>query len=219
MPAPAEGAAPAEAGRAPQLPTPQSTPLIPTLPSDRTDLAYGAYQRGLYVSALKYATARVEANRNDTAAMTLLGELYAQGLAVPQDFAEAASWYRLAQAEIADAQYALAVLYREGRGVPVDRIRMANWLARAADNGNLPAQVEYAIALFNGDGTARSEEEAARWFERAAWRGNPIYQNRMARILDSFLFRPTRWTCPPRATAAPQTRRPAAIPVTKDPKA
>ncbi|APF38275.1 TPR repeat [Chelatococcus sambhunathii] len=263
LPAPAEGAAPAEAGRAPQLPTPQSTPLIPTLPSDRTDLAYGAYQRGLYVSALKYATARVEANRNDTAAMTLLGELYAQGLAVPQDFAEAASWYRLAhekgdanatfalamlamdglglpknraqaetlleqaaakghpvasynlallllprrteggderavalleraaQAEIADAQYALAVLYREGRGVPVDRIRMANWLARAADNGNLPAQVEYAIALFNGDGTARSEEEAARWFERAAWRGNPIAQNRLARILAAGRGRPT----------------------------
>src|SRR5690606_23544949 len=206
--------------------------------SDRTDLAYGAYQRGLYVSALKYATARVEANRNDAAAMTLLGELYAQGLAVPPDFAEAASWYRLAhekgdahatfapamlttngqglardrtraealleeaagkghpvasynlallllpkrteadderavalleraaEADIGDAQYALAVLYREGRGVPVNRIKMAEWLARAAENDNVPAQVEYAIALFNGDGTARSEEEAARWFER-----------------------------------------------------
>ena len=60
------------------------------------DLAYGAYQRGLYITALREATARLERNREDAAAMTLLGELYNQGLGVAADPAKAMEWYRLA---------------------------------------------------------------------------------------------------------------------------
>ena len=60
------------------------------------DMAYGAYQRGLYVTALREATQRLEKTPNDSAAMTLLGELYNQGLGVPQDSVKAAEWYRLA---------------------------------------------------------------------------------------------------------------------------
>ena len=47
------------------------------------DLAYGAYQRGLYNQALREATLRLEKDKTDSAAMTLLGELYNQGLGVP----------------------------------------------------------------------------------------------------------------------------------------
>ena len=44
------------------------------------DLAYGAFQRGHYLTAFNEASKR--AQQNDPAAMTLLGEIYAQGLGV-----------------------------------------------------------------------------------------------------------------------------------------
>ena len=66
-------------------------------PTDRTpDFAYGAYQRGQYVTAFREATKRIEADRKDVAAMTLLGELYNQGLGIKPDPVKAADWYRLA---------------------------------------------------------------------------------------------------------------------------
>src|SRR6188472_4245049 len=43
------------------------------------DLAYGAFQRGHYVTAFSIATQRAD-EQKDVKAMTLLGELYANGL-------------------------------------------------------------------------------------------------------------------------------------------
>ena len=82
------------------------------------DLAYGAYQRGLYVTAFREATARLERNPADAAAMTLLGELHNQGLGVAPDPAKAAEWYRLA-ARHGDghALYALGIMAVDGRGM------------------------------------------------------------------------------------------------------
>jgi TPR repeat protein len=47
----------------------------------------------------------------------------------------------------------------------------------------LDAEVEYAIALFNGTGTTKDEPRATALFRKAAMRGSPIAQNRLARIL------------------------------------
>ena len=60
------------------------------------DLAYGAYQRGLYNRGVPRGDLRLEKNNDDAAAMTLLGELYNQGLGVPSSPTKAAEWYRLA---------------------------------------------------------------------------------------------------------------------------
>lgn len=242
----------------PQAPErPAGAVEIPNLPAPRgnVDLAYGAYQRGLYTTALREATARVERDANDAAALTLLGELYVQGLGVPRDYRKAADWYRLAtargnaaaafalgtmylegrgmardpkagielldqaaglghgpasynlalllistgddgdlgravtllrrasDADLGDAQYALAVLLKQGRGAPPDEAEAARLMKRAAENGAMAAEVEYAIMLFNGDGVLKDEAAAARLFARAAGRGNAIAQNRLARIL------------------------------------
>lgn len=86
-------------------------------------------------------------------------------------------------AELGDAQYALASLYRQGRGVERSDDNAADLMRRAAANGSLAGEVELAIMTFNGEGTGRDEEAAARLFERAATRGNAIAQNRLARIL------------------------------------
>ena len=53
--------------------------------------------------------------------------------------------------------------------------------AAAADNTD--AQVEFAIALFNGVGVTKDETRAAELLKRAARKGSPIAQNRLASIL------------------------------------
>ena len=59
----------------------------------------------------------------------------------------------------------------------------AKLLGTAARSGNDAAEVEYAIALFNGTGIAKDESAAAQIFRKAALKGNAVAQNRFARIL------------------------------------
>ena len=54
--------------------------VAPAEAAPAPDMAYGAYQAGHYRRALSEALKRIEADNNDAAAMTLLGELYRQGL-------------------------------------------------------------------------------------------------------------------------------------------
>jgi TPR repeat protein len=53
------------------------------------------------------------------------------------------------------------VLYLQGKGVSKDTTQAAQWFRRAADNGDLGAEVEFAIRLFSA---------AARKLARAAAR-------------------------------------------------
>ena len=57
----------------------------------------------------------------------------------------------------------------------------------AALTDEADAQVEYSIALFNGDGVDRNQQLAAAYFRKAALAGNPIAQDRLATILASGL--------------------------------
>lgn len=88
-----------------------------------------------------------------------------------------------AEAEIGDAQHALAALMKQGRGLPADIDGAADMMRRAANNGSLAGIVELAIMTFNGEGTGRDEQAARQLFTRAAVRGNAIAQNRLARLL------------------------------------
>ena len=60
----------------------------PAKPAVPIDSAFGAYQRGHFLTALKEATEL--AAKNDPKAMTLIAELYANGLGVGRDDAKAA---------------------------------------------------------------------------------------------------------------------------------
>ena len=63
-----------------------------------------------------------------------------------------------------------------------DRTLGAEFLARAASQGHTDAMVEYAIAMFNGDGVEKNEHGAARLFQQAAAKGHVIAMNRLARL-------------------------------------
>ena len=56
----------------------------------------------------------------------------------------------------------------------------ARLLGAAALADNTDAEVEYGIALFNGTGVAKNEVAAATYLTKAARRGSPIAQNRLA---------------------------------------
>jgi uncharacterized protein len=48
---------------------------------------------------------------------------------------------------------------------------------------NVDAEVEYAIALYNGTGTPKNEAAAITLLRKAARQNSPIAQNRLARVL------------------------------------
>jgi hypothetical protein len=85
---------------------------------------------------------RRAAERGDPAAQCLLGEMYATGNGLLQDYAEALSWFRKAAAQhYAPAQFALGLMYRHGRGTREDMIEAARWYQRAPEQGHAEAQV------------------------------------------------------------------------------
>ncbi len=164
-------------------------------------MAYGAYQRGYFLTAFAEATRRV-GEKNDARAMTLLGELYSNGFGVPLDERKAVQWYRLAadrgdlfnisrraglhdRAEAARlfasaaklghaaAAYDLGLLYLEGQQFPQDFSRAAELFRAAAQQGNSEAQYALATLYKDGKGVEKDPVEAARLLAAAAIAENP----------------------------------------------
>jgi TPR repeat protein len=77
-----------------------------------------------------------------------LGNMYASGQGVPQDYAAAVSWYRKAAEQgYAGAQYNLGQMYRKGQGVPQDYVTAHMWFNLAAAAGDdRAAEVRDVIA-------------------------------------------------------------------------
>lgn len=80
---------------------------------------------------------RQKAEQGNADAQFILGCAYADGEDVPQDFQEAARWYRLA-AEQGDvsAQCNLGRAYADGNGVPQDYAQAYAWFNIAAVQGD-----------------------------------------------------------------------------------
>ena len=66
--------------------------------------------------------------------------------------------------------------------MPQDLAKSIALLKEAADNHDASAQVQYGIMLFNGEGVQKDEAAAAKYFIKAALVGNPIAENRLARL-------------------------------------
>jgi len=86
-----------------------------------------AFNRQDYVLAARILAPYAE--RGASSAQAYLGFMYETGRGVPQNYTEAAMWYRRA-AEQGDslAQYQLGVLYDRGQGVPQDIVEASKWL-------------------------------------------------------------------------------------------
>jgi hypothetical protein len=135
------------------------------------DLAYGAYQTGHYRRAVEEALKRIEADSTDAAAMTLLGEIYRQGLGVPEDPVAATEWYaRAAERGDINAVYALAIALLGNAGsdkVAADPARAGLLLEQAATAGHPAANYNLALTLL-ATGEPQDEARAIACLEIAA---------------------------------------------------
>src|SRR5688500_18115979 len=130
----------------PAAPPPRAAP--PPLAAREPDLAYAAYQRGLFLTALSEASARIKRDPTDAAAMTLIGELHNQGLGMRQDPYKAAEWFRLAgRRGDARALAALGLMALDGRGMDKNRQQGRAWLEAAAAKGEPAASYNLALLL------------------------------------------------------------------------
>ncbi|WP_244643940.1 tetratricopeptide repeat protein [Alsobacter metallidurans] len=168
-------------------PQPSATPpapetAAPATPAQPLDVAYGAYQRGLYITAFREATKRIAEDPNDAAAMTLLGELYSAGLGVAQDWTKAAEWYRLAAGRgDPNAAFALAMLKLDGKGTPRDAAEGRRLLESAAD---AVPDAAYTLGLMLlQENKAESDKRAVQLFRDAADAGDADGEYALAVVL------------------------------------
>ena len=113
------------------------------------------------------------AQKGDAPIQNNLGFLYEIGRGVPQDYAQAVKWYRLAADQgYAKAQFNLGVMYESGEGVPQDYAQAAKWFRLAADQGLAEAQYNLGVMYANGEGVPQDYAQAHMWLNLAAAQGN-----------------------------------------------
>jgi len=120
-------------------------------------------------SGVDLGSVRTRASAGDARAAYDLGERYADGAGVEQDFHQAMSWFAKAadQGEVS-AQWKLALGYLKGIGVRQDDVRAAAWLLRAANHGHIGAQIALSELYFDGRGVPQDCVRAYAWATIAA---------------------------------------------------
>jgi len=120
----------------------------------------------------------------DPSQESLLKRLYPQGLAVPQDPAQAAHWnLRAALTGDAPAQARLGYQYASGLGQPCDLIEAERWFAAAANQGNSAGQLGLGMLYAGSYGERRDDAAAQKWLELCATAGNSTAQMCLAMLL------------------------------------
>ncbi len=199
VPSPAQEPAPPAAPPVPTAaPRPtRSVPVAPAVPTAPTraaaaapapgvdilpaDLAFGAFQRGFYLTAMKLAEPL--ANLGDPAAQVLLGEIHSRGLGVPVDMKQAAHWYQAAaRSGSAEGQFRYAMMLLDGRDVAQDLAQARDLMKLAADGGLPLAQFNYAQMVVQASPSG-GFSEAESYFRKAAEAGLPDAEYAMSQLL------------------------------------
>lgn len=145
------------------------------------DAAYGAFQRGLYITALNLARPRAEAG--DSAAQTLVAEILSRGLGVKRNEAEAAKWYALAAEQgVPEAQFQYALMLLDGRFTRKDPQAAYALMQAAAEAGNRLAQFNFAQLLVQREPGSAGMTKAVAYYQRAADAGLADAQYAMSQI-------------------------------------
>jgi uncharacterized protein len=147
-------------------------PLASAFAAPGIDAAVAAYERGELATARQAFTRLsregVPAADYNLAVMHLRGEL---PHANPRDALRLMT--RAAEAGFVTAMLGLAQLHETGQaGLRVDLPAANRWYLRAAEAGNVDAQVAIATAFYLGRGAAKDPRQAARWYRIAAQGGD-----------------------------------------------
>ncbi|MDW6021920.1 tetratricopeptide repeat protein [Mesorhizobium sp. BAC0120] len=145
------------------------------------DAAYGAYQRGLYVTAYNFALRR--AKDGDAAAQTLVAEILSRGLGLPRNPVEAAKWYSLAAEQgVPEAQFQYALMLLDGDYVKKDLNEAYALLEAASQAGNVLAQFNLAQLIVRREPGDAGMAKAVPYYEQAAKAGLADAQYAMSQI-------------------------------------
>jgi|GEM_PF-1160300 len=124
-----------------------------------------------------------------------LGFMYALGIMVPRDTAEASRLYRsAAEAGSARGRFALGTAYQTGFGVRQDHVLAHRWYRRAACAGSADAMNAIGVEYLQGLGVAADRDEAIRWFRLAAAEGSEVAAGNLRALRAA--GRPRRWKGP-----------------------
>lgn len=118
------------------------------------------------------ASCLAEAEAGNVTSMRLLAGMLDRGNGVPEDPAQALTWYRRAAPNDAEAKFQLSRMLDIGRGAPRDGPGALTALRDAAAMGHQQATLTLAFRLENGANVGRDYQEAAIWYSRAAERGD-----------------------------------------------
>lgn len=160
---------------------------LPPLPAEKpftgkVDEAYGAFQRGYYLTAMGLALPR--AQLGDRAAQTLVAELLDSGLGVKRDRKAAAFWYeQAANAGDPAAMFKFAVMLMEGSVVARDPKRADELMKKAADLGNASAQFNHAQTLTADMPGEKGLKAALPYYRKSAEQGIADAQYALSQIL------------------------------------
>jgi TPR repeat protein len=147
------------------------------------DLADGAAAYNQLDSATAWRLLQPLADRGDAGAQALIGNMYARGLGVTYDGAEAVRWWRMAAEQgDADAQEELATAYFWGDGVGQDHSEAAKWFGKAAERGAIFAQISLASLYERGEGVPKDLTLARMWLNLAAAQGQRVAQTELERL-------------------------------------
>jgi TPR repeat protein len=145
------------------------------LPAWAQDFTTGltAYEKGDYERA--FAIWLPLAKGVDPSAQYNVGLMYANGLGVARNDAEAVKWFRIAaKAGVPGADGNIGFMYEAGLGVAQDNEQAIAWYSKAVEKGEAAEQglVEWQNNLGymyeTGRGVERDEVEAVKWYRRAA---------------------------------------------------
>ena len=158
-------------------------PLPPEKPfTGNTDEAYGAYQRGEYLTAMDLAIPK--AKEGDAAAQTLIAEMLRNGQGMARDLPTAAFWYSKA-ASLGDPnamlQYSL-LLMSGSAGVTRDKAKSDEYMEKAAKAGQPVAAFNWAQVLVSEKPGPEGLKAAMPFYEVSAAKGIPDSQYALSQI-------------------------------------
>lgn len=127
------------------------------------------------------------AERGDALAQQNLGNLYHDGLGVPQSYEQAFMWFRKAAVQgLYPAQSQIGLMYEYGLGIRQDFAEAAKWYQAAALQHYPPAQAKLGAFYAQGMGVPKNLLLAHMWLNLGAAAGDRRAfddRNRVAKLL------------------------------------
>ena len=112
---------------------------------------------------------RALAEQGDVEAQLILANSYIQGEGVPQDYAEAMKWIRMAAEQgHASAQFNLGSCYASCRGVPEDDVTAYMWLNLASAQGDEDSKLRRDLVTkrMTREQIAEGQKMSREWLEK-----------------------------------------------------